>query len=224
MNQYNFIVSIVDTDSATFGKTDSTPFSEIEIDKLNKELNSLYGEYIKWDFESSYKKIIAIRTKNYVLQEPSGKVTIKGSALKASTKSIKMKQFIKDIINGILEDKNDYEQIYLKYAKEICNITDIKDWCSRKTLTQAVLTGTRKNETNVLDAIQGTDLVEGDRFHTFYKDDGTLCLSERFNGDYSKDRLFLSLFDSMWIFSTILPMNNILNYKLKKSKEKLALL
>lgn len=222
MNHYNFIVSIVDTDSATIGKPDSTPFSEEEIERLNKELNSLYGDYIKWDFEASYKKLIAIRTKNYVLLESNGKLTIKGSALKASTKSPKMKQFIKDIINSILDETNSYEQIYINYAKEISNIKDITPWCVRKTITHAVLTSTRKNETSVKIAIEDTEYVEGDRVHMFYKEDGTLCLNERFNGNYSKEKLYQNLYDTMKVFSPVISMEVIKNFKLKKNKKLLA--
>jgi len=224
MNNYNFIVSIVDTDSATFGKPDNIPFSQEEIDRLHKELNSLYGEHIKWDFEASYKKIIAIRTKNYVLQEPNGKVTIKGSALKASTKSVKLKQFIKDIINGILDDKNNHIELYLKYVKEVQGITDMKDWSSRKTITKAVLTSERKNETSVKDAIEGSSYQEGDRIHCFFREDGTQCLVENFNGDYSKDKLLGSIWDTMHVFETVLDLTTIKNYKLKKNKKELALL
>lgn len=221
---YNFPISLVDTDSLTFGKPDHTPFSEEEIERLNKELNSLYGEHIQWDFEASYKKLIAIRTKNYVLLEPNGKLTIKGSALKASTKSPKMKQFIKDTINSILEDTNNYEVIYTSYAKEINDIKDMTPWSVRKTITKAVLTSPRKNETSVKDAIIGSELVEGDRCHMFYKEDETLSLLEKFNGDYSKDRLFKQLFDTMKVFKPVLAMDNIKNYALKKNKKELVLL
>lgn len=223
----NYEISIIDTDAITFGKQDRSLFTKEEIVKVNEQLNSMYGEYIRWDFEDNFSKIIAIRTKNYVLLNQEGKLTIKGSALKASTKSPKLKQLIKDIIDNILADKNDYEQIYLDYVRQVALIKtpeDIKAWSVRKTITSKVLNGTRKNETNVLDAIQGSELGDGDRCTMFYRDDGTLSLSENFNGDYSKDKLYQQLFDTIWVFSTVLDMFPIKNFKLKKHKKDLALM
>lgn len=214
----NFILSCVDTDAVTFGKPDGTMFTKEEIQKLNVGLNSLNGEYIKWDFEDSYKKLIAIRTKNYILLNQDNKLTIKGSALKASTKSPKMKQFIKDIIQSIL-DETSYIEIYERYVAEIANITDISQWAVRKTIGDKIMTGERRNETNVRDAIAGTEIVAGDRCYVFFLENGDLCLTQNFNGDYSKDRLYQQVYDSMKVFSTVLDMTPILNYKLKKNKK-----
>ena len=224
MNSYNFVVSIVDTDSLTIGKPDSSLFTDEEIDRLNKELNSLYGEHIKWDFESAYKKVIAIRTKNYILLDNKDKLTIKGSALKASTKSKKLKQFIKDIVDSILTEQNNYVEIYERYVKEVGSIQDITPWCVRKTITDKVLSGTRKNETNVADAILGSNYRESDRCYMFFKQDGTMCLAENFTGDYSKPKLYQQVYDTMCVFDSILDMSLIKNYKLKRNEKLLALL
>lgn len=224
MQHHNFIITQCDTDGLLYNKIDNSTFSEEEQIALLKELNSISPEFMVWESDGYYSHCIAIRAKNYVLKDFKGKVTIKGSALRASTKSPKLKQLIKDIIYNILDDKNDYVEIYHKYVKEINNITDIIPWSSRKTITEAVMNSPRKNEYNVKNAIEGTEIVTGDRCHMYYLDDGSLCLAEKFNGSYSRDKLFIQLHATMLVFCTILDMKPILNYKLKKNKKLLALL
>lgn len=220
----NFQILNGDTDSITVFKDNFETFLLDQRKELLLDLNSKCPEGLVWEDDGYFSYVIVIRAKNYVLLNENGKLTIKGSALKASTKSPKMKQFIKDIINSILTEKNNYLEIYNTYAKEIVSIVDIKPWATRKTITDKVLSGTRKNETNVADAIVGSNLREGDRCHMFYKNDGTLCLAENFKEDYSQDRLYLQLYDSMCVFDTILDMSVIKNYKLKKNKKDIVLL
>lgn len=223
MQQHNFVITQCDTDGLLYNKIDNAEFSEEEQINLLKELNSISPEFMVWESDGYYSHCIAIRAKNYVLKDFKGKVTIKGSALKASTKSPVLKKFIRDIIDNILEDKNDYVEIYNRYAKQIADIKDIVPYCVRKTISEKVLKNDRPNEVNVREAIAGTEIVEGDRVFMFYKDSGELCLAEKFTGDYSRDRLYQSLYDTMKVFVTILPLVTP-NYKLKKNKKLLALL
>ncbi len=118
--------------------------------------------------------------------------------------------------------------LYNQYVKEILNInhSNIGNYCTRKTLTQTVFQSKRTNETKVVDCIQGTEYVEGDRILTFYREDESLCLLERFDGkNYSIDKLLGKLYDTACIFETILDVDNLfLNYKLKRNKIKLMVL
>lgn len=215
----NFNVVAVDTDSIFFKKADQTEFTKEEQQSLMKNLNSLMPNLIKWEMNGYFRKKITVKTKNYVLWDGET-LKHKGSALKASTKEPALKQFIKDIIQAMLDETNNYTQIYKTYVKEINNVQDITRWASRKTITSAVLTSERTNETKVKDALNGTEYVEGDRAYFFFKGDDTLCLVENFNGDYNKDKLLKKLYDTAQVFSTILDTRTLFpNLALKKNKQ-----
>lgn len=224
MNTRDFMILNGDTDSVSIYKKDFLPFGKDERSNLLNELNEQCPEGLTWEDDGNYKVIIVVRAKNYILLSEEGKLTIKGSGLKASGKSPKLKKFILDIIDGMLYDKNNALEIYNKYIKEVNNIIDMKEWSIRKTISERVLESDRKNELNVRDAIVGTELVAGDRCTMFYKEDGTLCLTDKFNGDYSRTRLYQNIYDTMKIFAHIINMSHFLNYKLKKNKKLLALL
>ena len=85
-----------------------------------------------------------------------------------------------------------------------------------------VLEGTRLNETNIADAIEETEYVEGDKVHTFYLPDDTLCLKENFKGEYNKRRLLKRLYDTAKIFKNIIDINEFKNYSLKKNLKELG--
>lgn len=223
-NQHNFNILNGDTDSISVYKEGFQAFERTERKLLLNELNSQCPEGLTWEDDGYYKTMVIVKAKNYILLGENGDLTIKGSALMASTKSPKLKQLIKDVINSILNDNLDILPLYNQYVKEVNVITDILPWSVRKTITTNVLNGTRKNETNVNDAILGTEIREGDRVYMFYREDGTLCLAEKFNGDYSKDKLFQQIFDTVKVFSTVLDLKEIANYKLKRNKKDLDLL
>lgn len=208
-----------DTDSISFNKSDSSFIEKEERKSLLNELNSLFPEKIKFEDDGFYKCIIVIKAKNYIMQKEDGSIIYKGSAIKASNKSPALKQFIKDIIEAILNNKNNYLEIYNNYAKEIQNITDIKRWATKKTVTQKVLEGTRLNETKVKDAINDSDYAEGDKIWVYYNENNELILIENFKNDYSKKRLLKALHDTSKVFNTIIDKNQFLNYTLVKNEE-----
>lgn len=222
---HNFTLVNADTDSITVCKPDGSPFSENERNNLLEELNSLFPKGIRWEDDGYYKKVVVLKAKNYILLDENNKLKIKGSALKASTKPPALKEFIKRVIDSIINHREDYIEIYNSYVKEISNITDIKRWASRKTISDKVLEGERTNETRIRDVLKDTEYVEGDKIYTFYKDSNTLELVERFNGVYDKERLYGSLNDTAWVFETILDCEHLFpNYKLKKNKKLLEAL
>lgn len=222
----NFQIVNADTDSISFCKPDGGSMSKEERTSLVKDINDISPELMLWADDGYYKNVVIVKAKNYILQKEDGSLKIKGSGLKGSTKEKALQQFIKDIINAILNETNDYTEIYTRYVKEILTLKDMTRWCTRKTITKTVLESKRTNETKVVDCIQGTEYVEGDRILTFYKEDESLCLLERFDGkNYSIDKLLGKLYDTACIFETILDVNNLfLNYKLKRNKIKLMVL
>jgi len=219
---YDFILGPVDTDSISICKQDFSEFSKEEQYKLIAEINDILPELIKYEHDGYFPKIIITAAKNYILKDENSKITYKGSSFKDSKKEPALKNFMKDIINEILNETFDYLSVYNRYRDEILHITDITPWCSKKTITMKVLEGTRLNETNIADAIEETEYVEGDKVHTFYLPDDTLCLKENFKGEYNKRRLLKRLYDTAKIFKNIIDINEFKNYSLKKNLKELG--
>lgn len=212
---HNFQISNCDTDSISFCKTDGTPFDLTERQSLVKEINDLSPEFMTWADDGYYSKVIILKAKNYILLREDGKIIYKGSALKDQKKPIALKEFLHEIIDTILTEKYDYVTIYNKYVKEILNMTDIKRWASKRTLTEKVLNGTRANETKVLDAIKDAEYSEGDKLWVYFTTDDSLKLVENYNNDHNVPKLLKSLHSTAKTFDNIIEKGTFKNYSLK---------
>lgn len=224
---YDFLIQVTDTDSISVCKADMSSFSELERKNLLKELNEISPEFMVWDDDGHYKTVIPLKAKNYILQTFENKVTIKGSALKATTKCVALKEFIKEMINALLEGREQLElvAIYNRYAHEIMNIQDIKRWTARKTISEKIFSSERANETKVKDVIEDTEYVEGDRVRVFYMPDDSLELEENFNGTYNRKRLFKNLYNTVEVFKTIIAVKELFtNYSLVKNYKTMLIL
>lgn len=224
--QHDFIIAPSDTDSISFCKQTMEPFTPEEIKTLLSEINEQSPDKVLWEDDGVYKTIIALKAKNYVLYSPEAKkpLKIKGSALKGSTRPEAIKELIKNFVETMayVENRDEMQYklqlIYNKYTEEAMTVSDIKRWSARKTLSSTMQKSERTNETKVLDAIKGSDYREGDRMYVYYKQDDTLGLSENFDGDYNKSRLLKNLWDTVNIFSTVLPVKDLfINQSLKKN-------
>lgn len=213
----NFQIVNADTDSISFCKPDGSYLPVEERKAFIKDINDKSPEFMQWSDDGYYKKVIILMAKNYVLQTEDDKVKYKGGAIKAPGKPLALREFIKEIIDLMLNDQTNYIEVYNKYAKEILDIKDIKRWSDRKTLTQTTFKSQRANETKIVDAVQGTDYREGDRIWLFFKEDNSLSLVEHYNGDYSKTALLKKLYDTVKIFENVLDKNQFLNYTLKRN-------
>lgn len=218
---HQFQISNCDTDSISFCKTDGTPFLLEERQSLVQEINDLSPEFMTWADDGYYSKVIILKAKNYILQSEDGKITYKGSALKDQKKPIALKEFLHEIIDTILTEKYDYVTIYNKYVKEILNMTDIKRWASKRTLTEKVLNGTRTNETKVLDAIKDAEYSEGDKLWVYFDNESNLKLVENYNNDHNVAKLLKSLHSTAKTFDNIIEKGTFINYSLKKQQEAL---
>lgn len=207
-----------DTDSISFIKHDESSFSEKEIENLLKELNDLYPKNIQWENDGYYLKVIIVKAKNYALWDGK-KLTIKGSALRPSRREKALQEFIKQIIQCIIDDKYNYTEIYEKYVTEILNISDMSRWSSTKALTEKVMKNDRTQEKKVRTAITDSEYIEGDRVKIYFKEDQSLGLVENFDGDYDQVALLKKLHKTAMIFSTIIPKETFLNYSLKRNQE-----
>ncbi len=213
-----FVVPKGDTDSITIYNNGES-LNKDEIRGLITEINGILPEYINFELDAIYDVIVVFKAKNYAYREGE-KISTKGGALKAATKSEKLKNFNNIIIKDLLylRDHNHFHQTYIQHVKEILSINDIKPWCLRKTLSSTMQESERTNETKVMNAIKGSNYVEGDRFWLFYLPDDTLCLAEKFTGEYNKPRLLKNIWDTMNVFDSVLPIKELmLNYSLKRN-------
>ena len=208
-----------DTDSISYCKKDMSLFTKDECGELLRSLNSLYPEKIKFEDDGLYSCVIVVKAKNYILKSMDGKIKIKGSGLVATQKEAALKEYIKEIINLMLEGKENYIEIYNKYVKEAMDVKDIKRWASRKTVTEKVLNGTRTNETKVLDAIEDEEIQEGDKVYLYFKKDGSLGLVEKFDGDYDPYKLISKIWATTKTFETVLDIKQFPKYHLKRQRD-----
>lgn len=216
---YNFELVNCDTDSIMVCKSDKSIYTEEEQKKLLKELNSLFLKNIKWEPDGTFKKVIILKAKNYILQDFDNKITYKGSALKSSKTEIALKEFLHAIIAEILNETYNYKEVYNKYVVEILNVKDINRWTSKKSLTSTTYSSLRANETKIIDAIQGTEYKEGDRVFLYFRNDGTLKLAEKFENDHDIGKLLKKLYTTAQIFANIIPKETFINFSLKKNQE-----
>lgn len=218
---YNYNLAFCDTDSITFSKPDGSEFSKEDQIKLNQELNNLFPERIHWEPNFYAEKLIVLKAKNYAIWD--GKtLKVKGSALKSSTKEPALKNLVKDIIQTILDEKYDYSQIYLTYIKQCMNIKlmeVMRPWCSKKTVTERTIKSTRANETKVMDALGDKPYQEGDKNYFFFKQDGSLCLIENWDGDYDQYKLMEKVWKTMKTFENIIDMKQFEKYFLKTKRK-----
>jgi DNA polymerase elongation subunit (family B) len=212
-----------DTDSITVCKPDGSPFSEEEQTTLLKQLNEQFPERIRWEPDGYFPAVCVLKAKNYILYDGK-KIKIKGSALKDSKASPALREFMNAIVDAIIFEKGGYSEIYMRYVKEILDVKDIKRWSSRKTLSSTMIESDRTNETRVMDALVGSNYVEGDRYYTFFESPEKITLTEKFNGNYDKDKLLSALYKKSEIFSTVLDKTLFINYSLKKNRKLLNLL
>lgn len=215
-----FKICNADTDSISFCYEDSREIAPDERKRLLADINAKFPDKIHFEDDGYYKRVIVVRAKNYILYDGET-IKYKGSAIKATVKEPALKEFIKDLLNEMLEGRYDFVTIYNKYVKEIMNIKDIKRWATKKTITKKVLESDRTNEKIVREAINNTEYVEGDKTYFYYKSDGSLQLAERFDGDYHKDKLLEKLYNTTSTFDTVIDRKIFTNYKLKRSKEAL---
>lgn len=215
----NFKLVNADTDSISFCKKDGSVFSEKEQADLLFKLNQTCPEGINWDHDGIYDAVIVVKAKNYLLKQ-GNELTYKGSALKATMKEKALAQFLKDVLERLLE--NDLEganKLYLDAAESIKYLQDISEWCSKKTVTDAVLNPKRTTEQRILDAIGDKPVQEGDKIRVFFKSPTEVCLEEKFDGTYDADRMYEKLFKTVKVLEPVLDIEAYPNFKLKRNKK-----
>lgn len=223
MKPNNFTLSNLDTDSISFCKSDMTSFSKTEREFLVSQVNSLFSEEIQFSDDGFFPRFVVLKAKNYIMLDEKGKLKLKGSSLKSSTLEPMLKTMLNEFINVIVyvvdetERNTKLQEIYMKYVMMVHQVTDITPWCTKKTLSATTYASERKNETDIIDAIIGSEYVEGDKIHLFATVDEKWALKEHFTGSYSYDTLYDKIFKTSQRFSTILDTKTLFpNYCLQK--------
>ncbi len=215
---HNFILANSDTDSISFCKPDMASFSSEERAGLLAELNSQFPELIKFSDDGYFDTFIVVSSKNYVLWDGK-KLKIKGASLKASNKEIFLKDFIKKVIDILLDPNHTQDQIidlYNTTARECINVTDISRFAFKKTITEAVLTGEGTAELKARLALKyEIGVQQGDKFRVFYLPNSNLCLDKNFKGEYCKKTLLKKLYATTKVFHNLFPISLFTNYSLQ---------
>lgn len=218
---HDYLIVNTDTDSISFCKQDGSEFTKEEQQGLLNEINSLLPDMIKFEHDGMFEKVIVVKAKNYILYDGK-KLKVKGSGLKKSTSESAIKEFCSSIIEDLIyNDGQNLINLYQNYIIEANNITDISRWCTRKTISEKVLNGTRANETKVLDAVSGTEFSEGDRIYLFFKEDGSLSTADKFDGGYLKKKYLEKVYNTIKTFETVIDISMFTKYHLKKNQEEL---
>lgn len=222
MNNHSFKIVGGDTDSIMFVKPDMSSFSEEEQESLIKEINTLLPTEINFANDGIFKKVIYLKAKNYIMIDMKDKRKIKGSALKSATLEPKMKELLKEMTDSLVEDHTNLtrlQEIYMKYVHEVSCISDIKPWAKKMTLSATTYASARANETKVIDAIRGSEYVEGDKVYVYFKSDKSLSLVEKFDGDYDRSKFYEKIYKTARRFSTVIDDSIFLNYKIIKNQK-----
>lgn len=216
--KYDFQIVNGDTDSISFCKRDGKPFTPEEQKAILEDFNSVLPKRVKLANDGYFHKFIVLKAKNYILYDGK-KIKLKGSSLKSGTKEQALKDFTQEIIDCIVHDRPVYKEVYDKYCREALKIKDIKRWTSRKTLTRKTYESVRQNEQKIIQAIQGSEYVEGDRVWLYFLPDGTLRLAEQFDGYYDEMVMLKKLFNASKVFANVLATDVYFpNYTLKRNR------
>ncbi len=221
MTTHDFVIANLDTDSISFAKKDGSPFTELEQKELLEELNSNFPDRIKWEHDGIYKIVIVLKAKNYILYD-GDKIKTKGSSLKSSKTELGLKSFMQEIIECLVYDKKDaIVALYHKYIREIYNITDITRWASKKTITDAVLNGTRTTEKKILASLNGRPAQMGDKIYVYFANDQSLKLQEDWSNDHDTKILLKKLYNTLVIFKNVIKIEEYPKYHLKTNSKRL---
>jgi DNA polymerase, archaea type len=214
-NKFTLVNADTDSISITYN---NEYLSEEERKEILTCINSLFPQLIRFEDDGYYDTVFILKIKNYTLWDGK-KLKIKGSALKASMKEPKLKDFINEVVNSFINgSQSDIINIYNNYVKEIYNIKDITKWCSKRNITENVLNPERTNEQKILDAIEGSEYEQGDKVYVYFDINGNLKLKENWNNDHDPITLLEKLYKTLKIFETVLDIKQYPNYSLVKNQ------
>lgn len=235
MPRHNYKLVNIDTDALSFCKQDLSEFTEEEYNQICADLNKIM--YSPWETDGHYEDFLVIKAKNYVTKEYGKKIKWKGSSITDSKKEKALQNMIAEIVDDLLKTKGEnLKEIYHKYVKFALDITDITDWCTKKSVSKAVLNPTRLTEQKILNALSYLNPREGDKYFLysavdgekqvmskgepqFYKDgrpkiEPNTILREvnQWDGDYNKPHYVGRVYDTLMIFENLFDKTQFIKY------------
>lgn len=244
-NPHNFVMVNADTDSISFKKQDESEFTEKERIGLIEEINKLLPELIVYEDDGYFEKVVVVKAKNYVLKESgSDKIKYKGSSFKDAKKEPALKKLMYSVIeDSLIYETKSYLDIYEDYIQKSLNITNIKDWAVKKSITEKLYESDRANETKVIDAIGDRPVRIGDKIFVFNNIEGevqkvvkgekvflkngepkmienkVLKMVEDFDGNYDKWHYVERVYKTVKILENVIDMDKITKYHLKGNRK-----
>lgn len=208
MNKHSFNIAYLDTDAVCITKQDGSPFPPEEQDALLAELNGLFPEHIKFSNDGYAPAMVVLKTKNRIYTTEKGDVKVKGSALKSSKTLPAVKKFHKRITDGLLGFTSEtlpdiYRDECIKLGQ---GVQDIKDWASKKTISEKTIASSRKTERDIMDAVKKVHWQNGDKVWLYRTVDDKLKLVDDYSSDtpdYNLRKLLSSLANSSKVFDTV---------------------
>lgn len=233
-----------DTDSIMICKKDQSFWTPEERKNFLEAMNKEFPELIVWEDDGYYDRVVVVKPKNYVLlEEGKDKVKIKGSSFKDAKKEPAMKEMLKEIVTGLVYEKDWYE-IYDKYLREIADIKDISPWCTKLSITETLLEGDTTDKQRKLEAIKDMDVQIGDKVYLYkykdgvrpklvkgekqyYKKTGELMtednvvygVRENFDGRYHIDHYIKRAYATLKILSNIIDINKSPKFNTQKGRK-----
>lgn len=242
MKTHNFVMTNADTDSISFCKENGEPFSKLEQESLLNEINQILPNLIEYEHDGMFDKVLVLKAKNYVLVEGE-KVKKKGSSITDSKKEQALMEMIEELIDSLLNRSGKELDIYHRYIKEVLDIQDIKRWSVKKNVTESVLNPERSNESKVLDALDGLEIQEGDKYYMYTAVDGVkqkivkgepqfnkkgeptmvknaiLKLPEEWDNDEDIDHYLKRVYNIIEILQNVLDIEQFIKYYNKCNKK-----
>lgn len=246
--KYNYLLTVVDTDSVALIKPDMSEFTPEEQEQLITEINDMLPEKIKYAHDGYFDKLIVLKAKNYITYA-NGKVKLKGSSIRDQKKEPILLRMLQQMIQDLIDtDGQNLKEIYHSYIREAMNPQNIRDWSQKKTLTKSILDCAtnpmaRKNESVVYDAVKGKQMQEGDKFFVYpcilssttettvlkngktktkeTKVTGLKC-AEDYNNDIDTEKLIDRVYATTNILANVVDETIFIDYNLVKNKHLLS--
>jgi len=210
----------IDTDALSFTKQDGAEFTAKEKEYIFGYLNQIM--YCEWEPDGEYENFLVVKAKNYLTFNGKRK-SVTGSGFRDAKKEAKMKDMMNEIGDACLFNRvEDIDAIYKKYIVESQDVADIKLWSQKRTLSKKTYDSERKQEVDLVNAVEDTDYKVGDKIWVYKNTDSGLSLVENWNSDESKAHLLKRCRSTLEIFKTVLDKKNYVNYSLKGQVKKLA--
>ncbi len=105
--------------------------------------------------------------------------------------------------------------MYVLYINCIHSIESITPWCSKQTITKAVLEKQETRQRRVREALEGSSYKEADKVWLFFETSESLCLRENFSGEFEKSKLYKKLYSTAQIFSSVFDTSLLPDFSLK---------